>query len=51
MIETGAIVTKSVPAYTLVAEVPAKQMDWVCECGQVLNEELICMNCGKNIRN
>ena len=47
MVAAGAVVTKNVPAHALVAGVPAKQVGWVCECGQVLNQELICVNCGK----
>ena len=33
-----------------MAGVPAKQIDWVCECGQVLKEEngvFVCPDCGK----
>jgi UDP-2-acetamido-3-amino-2,3-dideoxy-glucuronate N-acetyltransferase len=47
MIASGAVVTKDVPDYALMAGVPAKQMGWVCECGAVLNEELKCNDCGR----
>ena len=58
-IAAGAVVTSDVPPYALFAGVPAKQIGWVCECGQVLkpiesvgsvdNSELIfrCPDCGR----
>jgi UDP-2-acetamido-3-amino-2,3-dideoxy-glucuronate N-acetyltransferase len=47
MIASGAVVTKDVPDYALMAGVPAKQMGWVCECGKVLKSELKCNECGR----
>lgn len=47
MIASGAVVTKDVPAYALMAGVPAKQMGWVCECGMPLKDELVCKECGR----
>lgn len=44
-VAAGAVVTKNVPAHALVAGVPAKQIGWVCECGQVLDDSLICPDC------
>ncbi len=35
-IAAGAVVTKNVKPHALMAGVPAKQIGWVCECGQVL---------------
>lgn len=45
-IAAGAVVTKSVIPHALMAGVPAKQIGWVCECGQVLDEDLKCPDCG-----
>ena len=46
-IAAGAVVTKDVPSHALFAGVPAKQIGWVCECGQVLNDDLSCPDCGR----
>lgn len=50
MIASGAVVTKDVPAYALMAGVPAKRIGWVCECGSVLMNGLICSACGRHYR-
>lgn len=47
MIGAGAVVTADVPAYALMVGVPAKQVGWVCECGQRLGEALECSVCGR----
>lgn len=47
MVASGAVVTKDVPDYALMAGVPAKQIGWVCECGAVLKHELTCKECGR----
>lgn len=46
-IAAGAVVTKNVPAHALMAGVPAKQMGWVCECGQVLSNCFECPDCSR----
>lgn len=51
MVAAGAVVTKDVPDYCLVAGVPAKSIGWVCECGMILDEKLSCPTCGKNLKN
>ncbi len=47
MIASGAVVTKDVPDYALMAGVPALQIGWVCECGEVLHDSLQCSACGR----
>lgn len=47
LIAAGAVVTKNVKDYALMAGVPAKQIGWVCECGTILKEGLTCPNCNK----
>ena len=49
-IAAGAVVTKNVLPHALMAGVPAKQIGWVCECGQVLEERLVCPDRGKEYR-
>ena len=49
-IAAGAVVTKDVSAHALMAGVPAKQIGWVCECGQVLEKSLVCPDCEKEYR-
>lgn len=46
MVAAGAVVTKDVKPYALVAGVPAKQIGWVCECGHRLGSDLKCL-CGR----
>lgn len=47
MIAAGAVVTKDVPDYALMAGVPAKQIGWVCECGETIHIDFTCLNCGR----
>ena len=46
LIAAGAVVTKDVKPYALMAGVPARQIGWVCECGKRLNPILKC-DCGR----
>lgn len=47
MIAAGAVVTRDVPDFALMAGVPARQTGWVCECGQILRHDFTCPACGK----
>ncbi len=47
-IAAGAVVTTDVLPHALMAGVPAKQIGWVCECGQVLDSDtLACPDCNR----
>jgi len=45
MVAAGAVVTKSVPDYALVAGVPSVRVGWVCRCGKRLAETDGTMKC------
>lgn len=47
MVAAGAVITKDVKNYALMAGVPAKQIGWVCECGLPLKESFKCEHCEK----
>ena len=49
LIAAGAVVTKDVKDYALMAGVPARQIGWVCECGTILDEKqnFVCPSCGQ----
>ena len=50
MIAAGAVVTKDVPDYALVAGIPAKQIGWVCECGAQISNDYNCNECGREYK-
>ncbi|WP_286948022.1 N-acetyltransferase [Acetobacterium sp. UBA5834] len=50
MIASGAVVTKDVKNYALMAGIPAKQIGWVCECGTPLKEGFSCEACERAYR-
>jgi len=45
-VAAGAVVTKDVPAYALMAGVPARCIGWVCQCGITLSFETGAAKCG-----
>jgi len=49
LIAAGAVVTKNVKDYALMAGVPARQIGWVCECGKRLDKSLEC-ECGRKYK-
>jgi len=56
-VAAGAVVTKDVPPYALVAGVPARVVGYACECGVPLKfssdapeERAVCRECGRQYR-
>ena len=45
-IAAGATVTKSVPAYALVAGTPARRIGWMSRAGEKLGVDLVCPAAG-----
>jgi UDP-2-acetamido-3-amino-2,3-dideoxy-glucuronate N-acetyltransferase len=54
-VAAGAVVARDVPAFALVMGVPARQVGWVCRCGERLGEpeaagRRVCTACGCRYR-
>lgn len=45
----GAVVTKDVAPNALIVGNPAKQIGWVCTCGERLGEDMYCAGCGQKL--
>ncbi len=44
-IGAGAVVTKDIQAHALMVGNPAKQVGWMCQCGERLDQYLTCNRC------
>jgi len=40
------VVTKDIPEHALMVGNPARQIGWMCVCGERLLEDGICQSCG-----
>lgn len=50
LIAAGAVVTKDVKDYALMAGIPAQQIGWVCECGKRINDSNLSCECGRKYK-
>lgn len=48
MVGAGSVVTEDVSDYALVVGNPARQIGWVCECGNRLDDTGRCPKCGRD---
>lgn len=47
LVAAGSVVSTDVPDYALMMGVPARRRGWVCECGELLKNSLVCEKCGR----
>ena len=47
MVAAGAVVSRDVPAFALVAGVPARRIGWVSRAGERLGDDLVCPRTGE----
>lgn len=46
----GAVVTSDIPDHALVVGNPARQIGWMCECGEKLDKKLKCIKCANKFK-
>jgi UDP-2-acetamido-3-amino-2,3-dideoxy-glucuronate N-acetyltransferase len=49
-IGAGSVVTKNIPDHALMVGNPARQIGWMCRCGERLSDNLACLSCQKQYR-
>ncbi len=49
-IGAGCVVNKTIPNHALVVGNPAKQIGWLCECGERIAEDFQCIACDKQYK-
>lgn len=50
LIGAGAVVTKDVPPFALMAGVPARRIGWVSHAGEIMGKDLVCPREGRRYR-
>lgn len=50
LVGAGAVVTRDVPAFAVMAGVPARRIGWVSHAGEVMGDDLVCPREGRRYR-